>query len=815
MPLLWLALAFLGGIGLASILPLAAGAWVWAAAGLALCIPGLWLARRIPLLPVRLRGGLDACWNSGLAAGQPGLPAVFFWLACAFCLGGGRYQFDHPALDARQVAAYNDQQEIRVISGVLAAPPDQRDGYTNLLVQVQEMRLAGETDFVPLDGLLLARLETSPNWAYGDQVEVRGLLTTPETGELFSYRTYLARKGVYSFMPRATARLISPAEGFSVQGLLYRVQAAALSLCYRLYPDPEASLVAGVLLGADRGLPQHVQEDFKASGIAHIVAISGFNITILAGLFLKLSERAFGRWRGALLAGLGIAAYTLMTGSEASAMRAAWMGGLALLAAQIGRRQDGLNSLGVTAAVMAWFEPDLLWDVGFQLSFASTLGLIVLGGPLSTAANAWLAARFPGAGGSLVSEILSDYVLLTLSAQAMTLPLMIAYFQRVSLVALVTNLFVLPAQPALMVWSGVSVLAGFVFQPLGQGVAYLAWPLARYTILAAALFAQIPGAQAATGGLDGWAVLAFYGLAVGVYLTRLRWLPVAAARLGQIKSLAAPGLVILLLALAALFTWRAAARAPDARLHLTMLDVSAGGNSGEALLIQSPGGRYVLINGGPSLTRLSEALGERLPIAARQLDWLVVAGLDDGQIEPLAGLLPRFPPQQVLWAGETHGSAAARALYTGLQAANIPLQPAASGQTLDLGSGAQLKVLYASPNGAVLLLEWQSFRALLPVGVDEETLQALQGGKILGAVNVLFLPHSGAEADSPPAWVFHLRPQALLLSVSAGDVYGRPDPAVLQTWQGFSLLRTDQHGWVDISTDGQQMWVQVERPEEK
>ncbi len=804
MPLLWLSLAFLGGIGLASAAGWPVWAWLSGAALSAALGVGVGLARRLGRLPASLRGALDWLW----AQRQPeALPAALLWLLCAGCLGAARYQAAHPALDAGQVAAYNDRPETWVVQGVLAAPPDVRDGYTNLLLQVSQLRASSDPAFQPAAGLLLARLEHSVDWQYGDQVELRGALATPEAGETFSYRAYLAYRGVYSLMPLASARLLRPAQGFSLRRGLYRIQAAALALCYRLYPDPEASLVSGVLLGADRGLPPRVSQDFQASGISHILAISGFNITILAGVFMKIAEKSLGGWRGALAAGLGVAAYTLMTGAEASAVRAAWMGGLSLLAAQIGRRQDGLNSLGIVAGVMAWIEPDVLWDVGFQLSFAATLGLVILGGPMGDLARAWLQARLPAAAAALLGTWLAEYVALTLAAQVMTLPLMVVYFQRLSLVALLANLFVLPAQPALMIWSGVSVALGAAWQPLGQALAYLAWPLARYTILAAELFARIPGAQAATGGLPGWVVLSLYGAVGGLYLLRQRWLGL----LGRLKPLLAPSLLLLALLAAVATAWRAAAQAPDGRLHLVMLDVNSGGNSGEALLVQSPGGRFVLINGGPSLNRLADGLGGRLPLTSRRLDWLVVAGQDDAQIEPLADLLPRYPPQQVLWAGETHATQTTRSLYAALQAAQIPIQQAAGGQTLDLGQGARLQVLWAGAQGAVLLLEWQKFRALLPVGVDEDGLAALQGGRVLGPVSALVLAHSGAAASNPADWSANLRPQAVLLSVSAQDRYGRPDPATLQAWQGFTLLRTDRNGWVEVSSDGEQMWVQAER----
>jgi competence protein ComEC len=188
--------------------------------------------------------------------------------------------------------------------------------------------------------------------------------------------------------------------------------------------------------------------------------ICGFNITILAGLFFKIFNHFLGRWRGALAAGIGIALYTLLVGANPSVVRAAIMGGLALFARQVGRRQDGLAGLAFTAAIMALIDPYVLWDVGFQLSFAATLGLVLYGTP-SQAALASMAGRvLPPAEAQRLASLVGEYFLFTLAAQLTALPVTIAHFQRLSLSALIANPLILPVQPAVMVLGGLAVVLG-------------------------------------------------------------------------------------------------------------------------------------------------------------------------------------------------------------------------------------------------------------------------------------------------------------------------------------------------------------------
>jgi len=250
---------------------------------------------------------------------------------------------------------------------------------------------------------------------------------------------------------------------------------------------------------------------------------------------------------------------------------------------------------------------------------------------------------------------------------------------------------------------------------------------------------------------------------------------------------------------------------PDGRLHLIVLDVSHNGQSGEALLIQTPRGRYGLINGGPSPSALSQALGRRLPLGERRLDFLLVANPDTEHIAALPPLLERFPPSQVLWAGLPQASRAARNLQTALQQAGLQPISIQSGQALDLGDGARLQVLHSGQRGAVLWLEWRNFSALLPLGPDTQALEALQKEPGLVPVSALLLADGGYLPLNPPQWLERLRPQMVLLSVASGDRRGLPSPEILQAIAGYSLLRTDQNGWIHLSTDGSRLWVEVEK----
>jgi len=150
-------------------------------------------------------------------------------------------------------------------------------------------------------------------------------------------------------------------------------------------------------------------------------------------------------------------------------------------------------------------------------------------------------------------------------------------------------------------------------------------------------------------------------------------------------------------------------------------------------------------------------------------------------------------------------------LQSWLVSESIPTTLAEPGQELDLGNSASLKDVAVNPGGSVLLVKWKNFRALLPIGMDFDGLQAVGSDPGLAPLSVLLLANSGYAPLNPPDWIANLSPRLSILSVSAADPYGLPDPETLSAVKSYPLLRTDHSGWVRVSTDGNRMWVETEK----
>jgi competence protein ComEC len=774
--LFWLGIAWLLGIALGDSTQLVSWQWLILSAG---CLFGIVIFRK-----------------------QTHFRKLFL-LLLMLGLGAARFQLSNNMLDQNHIAWYNDSGTYATLRGTIIKPPDVRDTYIGLHVEVEKIRIGDETISSPIEGQILVRTSRFENWSYGDYILIKGFLETPPEFETFSYREYLARQGIFSLVSNANVKLLESGNGNPLIKSIYTLRKHALSTIQRLFPDPEASLLAGILVGMEASIAPDVQQAFNDTGTTHIIAISGFNITIIAAIFVSLFRRLVGVKRGILLAGVGIAFYTILVGADAAVVRAAIMGGVTLLARILGRRTHGFAALSAAAILMTALNPQVLWDVGFQLSFAATLGLILYSPPL----EAWfirVVSRWSTEEqAKRLAAPINEFILFTLAAQVTTLPLTAYYFQRFPLSSLLANPVILPAQPPLMIMGGIATLVGMIWTPLGQFLAWIAWIFPAFTIQAVTFFADLPLSSIPLGDIAGPVVAGFYLLLFGI--TAFFSLPKERRPQFSFPALrASTGLTAL--AITASLLWRAAADQPNGHLHLTILDVGAG----DAVLIQSPTGRYGLVDGGSSPIALSEALGRRLPLFDRKLDWLILSGTKEEQIGGLAESILRFPPRNVLTSGPPR-LGAYRYLLDQLTEAEIPLVQAEAGHALDLGDDAKLEVFAVGDQGSILLLTYGNFRFLLPTGADPDLVmdRVLWSGFV--PVTGILLADGGNQDVNPPEWLSQLQPQLAVISVDAGNLRDLPSEEVLRSLGGITFLRTDIHGWIHLETDGEGLWVEVER----
>ena len=732
------------------------------------------------------------------------------------CLAAGYYRQALPIIDNTHIAYYNEQQEV-VITGLVAGEPDIRDQSVLLRVAAENIIMPGGQR-QPVEGLVLVRTPRFPVMAYGTQVQLTGSLETPGGDSTFDYKSYLARQGIHSQMDWPGLAVLAENQGTLLYHAIYSFKAQAQMTIRQLLPDPQSALLTGILLGNDQGLSAELAEQFRITGMTHIIAISGFNIALLVGAMMSIGRPIFGPRRASVVALAVVFLYTLLVGADASVVRAAVMGSLFIFSRRMmGRPTFAPASLFVAALVMTLLDPFILWDVGFQLSFAATLGLMLYAEPFSQ----WTQARLLPFVGSETTRFLmgflSEAVLVTLAAQLLTLPLIIGYFNQLSFVSLAANLFILPAQAGVMLWGASAVLIGLLIPAAGQLMAWIAWLFLSYTIVLVRFFAAIPGA-AVSVNVSPAVVVGLYGIifAVTWYVRRRPERPaVSLARLQtalpQWAALSVGGLVTVLFLL-----W--GVNRPDGHLHIAFLDVGQG----DAIFIQTPGGRQIVVDGGRYPSVLSQHLGRRMPFWDREIDLVIATHPEADHISGLPGIFERYRVGRLITNGEIKETAVLEALGSAAAAQNTSILPVSAGEMILLGDGVQLEILNppgllnpqnSNENSVAFRLIYGDFSVLLTGDTEMAAEQAmLQSGRTLQSI-VLKAAHHGSNTSSTTAFLAAVQPQVVVISSGQDNRFGHPHPEMLQraAEAGAAVLRTDELGTIEVITDGQMMWWQVDR----
>lgn len=378
--------------------------------------------------------------------------------------------------------------QILTLHGVITDAPDRRELSTRYTVSVDSMIFGSQS--VPAYGKILAVDRAQwPEHHYGDEVVVRGRLERPGIIDGFAYDKYLSLKNIHSVVNNAHIATLNAIGQYPQQDIrTYRLLSVLYGLRQRferqitlVFPEPHASLLTGLLTGSRGGLSEKLLTAFRTSGLSHIIAISGYNITIVIVLIDGLLFWIARRWRlwPAIAA---ISFFTLFVGASASVVRAAIMGILGLVALHAGRSTTARLSILWTALVMLLWNPDSLWyDTGFQLSFLAVIGLSEFG-PLLARAFRWAPKNF-GIRESLIA---------TFSAQIATLPVTVFTFGQLSLIAPVANLLVAPLIPLTMLLGAAAVIVSFALMFPGLLIGYAAWGLLELIILIARACAAVP-----------------------------------------------------------------------------------------------------------------------------------------------------------------------------------------------------------------------------------------------------------------------------------------------------------------------------------
>ncbi|MCY4624910.1 MAG: ComEC/Rec2 family competence protein, partial [Chloroflexi bacterium] len=640
-----------------------------------------------------------------------------------------------------------------------------------------------------------------------------------------------ARQGVGAVSRFPALSLTAEGDGSPLLRSVYAIRAILSESLQRSMPEPASALARSLLLGQRRGLPDEVRHDFIETGTSHLLAISGLHVAIMLGAALALGRLAFGGARWALLLALAaIWVYALVSGMSPSVTRAALMGSVFLLARALGREGSSLPALAAAAAVMTAHDPRLLGNVSFQLSFTAVAGLLLLAPPLETQLSR-AAERLTGPEGApaALGRATASALAAGIAATLGTLPLVALVFERVSYLGIPATLLALPALPLALAASAITAVAGVVWTPLGIATGWVAWAPLSYLLALVGAAARLPGGLLELGGATPAMVWGYYALLVcAAYgLRRTQGGEDGPVRGGpRVLSLGNGRLrwAALALLLACAVLWTAAVTSPDGRLTVTFLDVGQG----DAIFIQTPSGKQLLIDGGPDPEVLQRELGNVMPFWDRSLDVIVLTHPDADHLNGLVSVLERYDVALVAETGVASTSAQYASWQRLLANRHDPQTlDAFAGQELRIGDGVVIRVLHPAEDvpawtpdlrnnsGVTLRLSYGDVSFLLPADIHRYAEEALVASGASLRATVLKAAHHGSATSSSQAFLEAVQPEYVVVSAGAENKFGHPATEVVERLTAMvgeeDLYVTAEHGRVGFTTDGVRLWRDTQR----
>jgi competence protein ComEC len=623
---------------------------------------------------------------------------------------------------------------------------------TRLLVETE--RVEGE----PGSGLVqLTAYGVLPPLTEGQRIAAP-LRLRPATGfhnpGTYDYAAHLAREGIYvvaTTRAESVTPLDDPAPPWSV-----RVKRESVAAIGRALPPASAALLSGLLLGDRTELPRDVDDAFRRAGVYHVLAVSGFNVGILAASvwalcrLLRLPHRA-----SAATAIVVVIGFALVVGPEPSVLRAVVMAVLVLVATLLDRDASVTNSLALAALAILAVRPGDLFDPGFQLSFAATLGIVI--------------APLPR--GALLGALG-----VSAAAQLAVLPITLTHFNQLSTIGVVANLGVVPLAGVATVVGLVAVGLSFLSETLA-GVAFDAlWPILLMLRGIVALAARVPGAVVHLPA-PGWVAVTCYVAGLALLLT---WCG------GRKRSVLFLGISLLALAVG-VGVWPLV-RPADGRLRLTVLDVGQG----DAIVVEMPDGRALLVDAGSGGPMRLDA-GERV----------VAPFLWNRGILRLAAVAVTHDDSD-----HAGGAASVRRLFSideEWTSASLPLVPRRFGR-VEVAPLPPTAVTGGRRNEAALVLRIEmglaSFMLASDIGASRERELMASGSRLDSTV--LKVAHHGSRSSTSAEFLRAVGPRLAVISVGSRNPYGHPDAGVMARLvdAGVELYRTDRDGALIFETDG-------------
>lgn len=709
------------------------------------------------------------------------------------------------------------------ITGFIASEPEINGLKVQYVIKVAEIAANGKTKRVP-GRILITTLKDDSGmyfYDYGRRVVINGRLDIPSSARNpggFDYRLYLAQHGVSAtvFARVEDIKVFGESSGIFIRSIGLAIRKRIVEVINSSLPSQQAGLLSGILIGYREGLSKEVQDVFSDSGLSHVMAVSGANVAFLVAPLAFLFKKLYIRRAVANTAIICVLVFfVFITGFEPSVVRAVIMA-IVMLLGQIARREtDIFTSIAFASLLLLIYNPFNLFNIGFQLSFAATLSLVFFYKTI----RRMISFRF-------LPAMLADAASVTLAAQVGVLPITAMYFNKISLVSILSNLVVVPLIEVITVLGAIMAVIGQFSIFISRLIGYINCAFLSFVLYVSKTVAYLPFATVRTTTPSVLAVILYY-LAAWFLLW---YKPMHNIRL-RLKHCIIPVIsYMIILCLGTLL---------PAKLEMVFIDVGEG----DSIFIKTYRGKTILVDGGGDSNGAwkgtnigdSTVVPFLLDWGVSKLDMVIVTHAHSDHVGGLLPVILNFKVGGIVIPGSimpdsskkgmadigykeyNEGEDAFEKLVQAAKTRNIKIHECYRGDVIRLDSQTGFHVLHPKKghpieksslnnNSLVLKLYYKDVTVLLTGDIEEEAEQLLLGDGVKLCADILKVAHHGSDTSTTGEFLEGVKPNAAIISTGRNK-FGHPSAKVVEriTSRGINLFRTDRDGGLILKTNGRKI----------
>lgn len=703
----------------------------------------------------------------------------------------------------------NIEENLEIVGTIISNPIDKqyKNQYTLKVEKINEDKKYKNTN------LQLNVKKEKETLNYGDKIIVRGNFEEASQARNeggFDYKQYLKSKNIYGIITadKKDIKLIKKNNVGVIDLIANKIRNSMKEKIEQNLSNETSELLSGILIGEKSNLKKEIQEDFRDSSLSHVLAISGMHVSyVILGITFVISKIKLSKKMSKIVTILLLLFFIILTGKTASVTRACFMSSYIILASLLHKKANVLGSISISLLIILIINPYFILDIGLQLSYGGTIGIVLIYSILKKyrKKKEEKCSKFKKVIHKIKDKIL-DTILITISANLVIFPIVLFHYNTMSFTFIISNLLVFSIIGIIIILGFISVFTSYIISPLAKVMFFFLQIFLNLLTQIAHFCAELPLSKVYFPTPKIYVIILYYLFLIYIILVKNE----------IIKNKKVNRKILIIFIIVVIISNLILNFIPKT-FTISFIDVGQG----DSMLVSTPKGKNILIDGGGSRDEESFNVGKQTLIpyllnkGITKLDYIIISHFDSDHVGGILSVLEELKAEKVIICKQEENENYKRFKEI-VKNKKIKVYVVKKGDNLKIEENIWLNILWPKDerikenainnNSIVAKLNYKNFSILLTGDIEKiaenQILKEYENTNILNA-NILKVAHHGSKSSSTNEFLEKVKPQIALIGVGEKNTFGHPNEGVLNRLGNLNTktYRTDQMGEITIKID--------------